>query len=64
MTVITNLGWPSNSNVYWHRGNGDTVPAIVKAVSRRGGRVRILANCVEGDRLVWVSAKKLERQTR
>jgi hypothetical protein len=56
------IGWHSNSTVYWNRLNGDTVPALVKAVSRAGGRVQILANCREGDRLVWVSGKRLMLQ--
>jgi len=62
MIIRGRIAWQGGSNVYWYRVNGDTVPALVKAVSRRGGRVQILANCPEGDRLVWVSAKRLRLQ--
>lgn len=60
--IILDPAWHNGTPVYWHRGNGDTVPGIVKGVSRRYGSVLIEADCREGTRLVRVNQHRLERQ--
>ena len=55
--------WPIDCPVYYHRQNGDTVPAVVKQISVTGLSLRIEGDFVEGTRLVWVAANKVEKQS-
>jgi hypothetical protein len=59
--VIRRPAWHNGTPVYWHRRNGDTVPAVVMGVNSHGW-VLIEADRVEGTRLVRVPACRLERQ--
>lgn len=55
--------FPVGCYVYYHRGNGDTVPAVVRQISKTGVSLRIEGDFVEGKRLVWVAASNCSKQT-
>jgi len=54
--------YPIDCPIYYYRDNGDTVPGVIKQISRTGLSVRILGDFVEGERLVWVATKSIVKQ--